>query len=310
MSRELVGPLEARDINAQVDRLLRDLGNPEPPLSLELVRELLRLDLKYYSATNTTFLQDLKHRFRLGAKQVAARPGLLLDAIKKVNLSALYVPDTKRILIDEDVPEPKHRWIEAHEILHGLIEWHNDFLFGDNQLTLNPVCDATIEAEANYGGGRLLFLADRFGEESRSELLCFDNIRKHAKQFGNTIQSTLWRTVEEREPSRALFGMVSVHPHHPRVGGEEYGSAPRFIRSDRFREQFGNVTSDQVYELLVKHARWNKGGPVVDAQDTLVDANGDTYEFRIEGFSNTHALLTYGVCCDKRSVMVSNSVTS
>ncbi len=309
MSRELVGPLEARDINAQVDRLLRDLGNPDPPLSLELVRELLRLDLKYYSATNTTFLQDLTHRFRLGTKQVVARPGLLLDAIKKVNLSALYIPDTKRILIDEDVPEAKHRWIEAHEILHGLIEWHSDFLFGDNQLTLNPSCDAVIEAEANYGGGRLLFLADRFGEESRSESLCFNNIRKHAKQYGNTIQSTLWRTVEEREPDRALFGMVSVHPHHPSIGGEEYGDSPRFIRSDRFREQFGNVTSDHVYKLLVKYARRNKGGPVVDAQDTLVDTNGDTYEFRIEGFSNTHALLTYGVCCDKRPVMVSNTVT-
>lgn len=104
--------------------------------------------------------------------------------------------------------------------------------------------------------------------------------------------------------------MVCVHPHHPSVGGEEYGDAPRFIRSDRFQKQFGNVTSDQVYELLVKHARRNKGGPVVDAQDTLVDANDDTYEFRIEGFSNTHALLTYGVCCDKRSVVVSNSMTS
>jgi len=310
VSRELVGPHEAIDINNQVDRLLRDLGDPEPPLSLELVRELLNLDLKYYSATNTTFLQDLTHRFRLGAKQVVARPGLLLDVIKKVNLSALYVPDTKRMLIDEDVPDAKHRWIEAHEILHGLIDWHNEFLFGDNQLTLNPVCDATIEAEANYGGGRLLFLADRFGEESRSESLCFKNIRKHAKQYGNTIQSTLWRTVEERDPGQAVFGMVSVHPNHPNIGAADYGEAPRFIRSDRFRERFGGVTADQAYALLAKHAKWNKGGPVVDAQDALVDSNGDTYEFRIEGFSNTHALLTYGICCERRNVMVSNTITS
>lgn len=304
MSRELVGLLEARDINVQVDRLLRDLGNPEPPLSLELVRELLRLDLKYYSATNTTFLQDLTHRFRLGAKQVVARPGLLLDAIKKVNLSALYVPDTQRILIDEDVPEAKHRWIEAHEILHGLIEWHSDFLFGDNQLTLNPVCDAAIEAEANYGGGRLLFLGDRFGEESRSEAINFDNIRKHAKQYGNSIQSTLWRTVEEREPNRAIFGMVSIHPNHPSIGADEYGDGPRFIRSERFRKQFSNVTADQAYALLAKHARWNKGGPVVDTQDALVDVNGDMYEFRIEGFSNTHALLTYGICCGRHNIVI------
>jgi len=32
-----------RDIDAQVARVLRGLGNPEPPLDLDAVRELLRL---------------------------------------------------------------------------------------------------------------------------------------------------------------------------------------------------------------------------------------------------------------------------
>ncbi len=305
MTCELVGPLEAAEINAQVDRLLRDLGQPEPPLSLELVRELLRLDLKYYSATNTSYLQDLTHKIRLGAKQVAARPGLIFDAIKKAKLAALYVPDTKRILIDEDIPQPKHRWIEAHEISHGLIEWHSDFLFGDNRVTLNPLCDATIEAEANYGGGRLLFLGERFGEEARSEELSFKNIRQQAGRYGNSIQSTLWRVVEEREPDGAVFGMVSDHPNHPEIGQIEYGGKPRLIRSRGFREQFGNVTPDDVYAILAKHANWNKGGPIIEADDSLVDVNGDTHEIRVESFSNTHSLLTYGVCTRPKSVVVS-----
>ncbi|MDJ0710596.1 MAG: hypothetical protein QNJ14_09410 [Woeseiaceae bacterium] len=305
MTCELVGPLEAAEINAQVDRLLRDLGDPEPPLSLELVRELLRLDLKYYSAKNTSHLQDLTHKIRLGAKQIAARPGLIFDAIKKAKLAALYVPDTKRILIDEDIPKPKHRWIEAHEISHGLIEWHSDFLFGDNRVTLNPLCDATIEAEANYGGGRLLFLGDKFGEEARSEELSFKNIRQQAGRYGNSIQSTLWRVVEEREPDSAVFGMVSDHPNHPEIGQIEYGGKPRLIRSNGFRKQFGNVAPDDVYTILAKHANWNKGGPIVDAEDSLVDINGDSHEIRIESFSNTHSLLTYGVCTGPTSVIVS-----
>ena len=301
MSCELVGPLEARDINAQVDRLLRDLGNPEPPLRLELVRELLRLDLKYYSS----YLKDLTHRIRLGAKQVTARPGLMFEAIKKVNLAALYVPDTKRILIDEDIPQAKHRWIEAHEILHGLIDWHSEFLFGDNQVTLNPLCDATIEAEANYGGGRLLFLGDRFGEEARSDELSFASIKGHAKRYGNSLQSTLWRMVEEREPDGAVFGLISGHPNYPEVGHAEYGNAPRLIRSEGFRERFGNVKAGDIYTILAKHANWNKGGPIADAEDSLVDINGDTHSIRIESFSNTHSLLTYGVCTGPKSVIVS-----
>lgn len=305
MSRELVGQHEALDINAQVDRILRDLGDPGPPLSLRLVRELLDLDRQYYSKHDTSFLEDLSHRFRVGAKQFAARPGLILDVLRKAKLSAFYLPDTKRILIDEDVPQKKHRWIEAHEILHSVIEWHGDFCFGDNQFTLNPQCDATIESEANYGGGRLIFLGSRFTEEVRASELNFKNIKRYAADYGNSIQSTLWRSVEEQAPGQAVFGMVSIHPRHPDVGARDYGERPRFIRSDRFRQQFPNITPDDAYALLEKHARGNRGGLVVNAQDALVDVNGNTFEFRIESFSTTYALLTFGVCCQQRNVIVS-----
>ena len=53
--------------------------------------------------------------------------------LKSAKLSAFYIPDSRRILIDSDVPQKKHRWIEAHEILHGVIDWHQDFAFGGNQ---------------------------------------------------------------------------------------------------------------------------------------------------------------------------------
>ena len=36
----------ARDIDERVERVLRGLGDPEPPLRLEDVRELLNLDRK------------------------------------------------------------------------------------------------------------------------------------------------------------------------------------------------------------------------------------------------------------------------
>jgi len=303
MSREIVGQYEARDINARIDRLLNDLGEPEPPLRLELVRELLRLDLKYYSASDPSYFQEISHKVRVGAKQILARPGLIFDVIKKAELAALFLPDTKRILIDSEIPSAKHRWIEAHEISHSIIDWHSDFMFGDNKLTLNPQCDETIEAEANYGGGRLLFLGSRFAEESRSIDLDFKNIRNLSKQYGNSIQSTLWRTVEEREPEAPIFGLVSIHPHHPTIGKKEYGGAPRFIRSDRFRKQFDNISPDNIFSILTKHARYNKGGPVVETQEILLDSSGEKYVFRIESFSNTHALLTYGVCCGKKSTL-------
>ncbi len=63
-----IGELEKREIRDQVDRILRDLGHPEPPLDLGEVRRLLTLDLQYYSSSDTGLVTELGHRFKLFAK--------------------------------------------------------------------------------------------------------------------------------------------------------------------------------------------------------------------------------------------------
>jgi hypothetical protein len=86
----------ARDINDLVTKVLRDLGHPEPPLNLDEVRELLRLDREYYSSTEDGVLREVAHRLTIAGKQVLARPALLLDAIRKFDLRALFLPDALR----------------------------------------------------------------------------------------------------------------------------------------------------------------------------------------------------------------------
>ena len=308
MGRELVGDHETHDIEAQLNRILNDLGNPEPPLSLPQVRKLLKLDLKYYSATNTDHIQEIAHRIKVAGKQVLVRPTLLWDAISKANLSALWIPDSKRILIDESIPHLKHRWIEAHEINHSIIPWHNDFLFGDDSFTLDPECHAVVEAEANYGAGRLLFFGERLAKEARDLELTFDNIKVIAARYGNTITSTFWRVIEEREPDRPIFGMITGHPYypeHPKLGVSKNGTSNhKFIRSKAFRIQFSTITQEDTYMLLEKHASTRMSGPIVNTTDVLKDNNGDEFEFRIESFSNSHALLTYGVVQGKKAKLV------
>lgn len=271
---EGVGEHEASDIRALVTRVLNDLGSPEPPLSLDMVRELLKLDLKYYSTSNTSFLQDVAHRMKLAGKQIIDRPMVLLEAVQKAKLSALWVPDAKRILIDQNVPDAKHRWIQGHEIGHSLIPWHREFLFGDNEYTLTPACHAMVEAEANYAAAQLLFLQDKFVEEARDGALDFGALKKLATRYGNTMTTTLWRMVEERDPTFPVFGLISAHPRHPSIGRGEDGSVVRhFIRSDAFLKRFASSTGEQCYALVAKHCGYAKGGPVVDASDFLIDAD-------------------------------------
>lgn len=303
---ELVGHREQRDIRQQAARIFRDLGNPDPPLQLDLVRELLKLDRDYYNIANPGFLTEMAHRVKVAGKQIVARPTLLIEVIKKANLSALWIPDSKRILIDETVPEAKHRWMEAHEIGHSIIPWHREFLFGDNEQTLDPECHATIEAEANFGASRLLFMLDRFGQDAREIDFSFKSVQLLRKRYGNTLTSTFWRFVEDRNPTHAAFGVVGVHPKHPEIGKQADGSAYRyFIRSQGFREQFSRIHPDHVRAIIERHASWRKSGPIIDATDYVVDDTGKSYEFKIESFSNKYDLLTMGLLLRERAPIVS-----
>ena len=98
----------AQDINDLVAKVLRDLGRPEPPLNLDTVRELLRLDRQYYSSTEDGALREVAHRLTVAGKQVLARPALLLDAIKKFDLRALFLPDGNRILLIKIFPTQRN----------------------------------------------------------------------------------------------------------------------------------------------------------------------------------------------------------
>jgi Zn-dependent peptidase ImmA (M78 family) len=184
-----VGEYEKRDIQQQVDKVLRGLGNPEPPLDLREVRELLKLDLEFYSNADDDVVKEIVSRVKIGLKQIVWRPTILWDVIKKASLSALWVPDRKRILLDATTPKLKHRWFEGHETLHSIIPWHEQFLYGDTAKELNPACEEAIEAEANYGAGQLLFLRDRFAHEAKDMPMTIATIKTLAKRFGNTITS-------------------------------------------------------------------------------------------------------------------------
>jgi hypothetical protein len=270
------------------------------------VRRLLSLDLQYYSSSDPGLVAELGHRFRLLARKTLPDLGKhLLSALAKSRLCAFWVPESSRILVDSDVPERKHRWIEAHEITHSVTSWHKHYLLGDNSQTLDPDCHAVLEAEANYGAGRLLFLQDRFSIEARDLNLSFDSIKQLAKRYNNSILSTFWRTVEERDPGQPVFGVISIHPRHPTIGQHDGPNPWRyFIRSAAFRSQFGSVTAEDTFELIARFASYRKTGPMLCTDHILSDVVSDEWEFRIESFSTGHAVLTYGYPLRRRSILV------
>jgi hypothetical protein len=59
-----------RDIQARTDKVLRELGYPEPPLRLEDVRELLHLDRDYFSSSQDGLLQSVASKLKRGGIQL------------------------------------------------------------------------------------------------------------------------------------------------------------------------------------------------------------------------------------------------
>jgi len=287
-----IGKMEEIEINRQVDKVLRGLGNPEPPLRLDEVRELLRLDRQYYSTSDDSVLREFVSKVKVGAKQLLQRPTLLLDVVKKASLSALWVPDRQRILLDRDIPVIKHRWNETHEIIHAVTEWHKPFLFGDSAKELNPTCHEHLEAEANYGAGQLLFFRERFLAEARDMDKSIDNIKILHKRFGNTITSTLWRYVEQMGANLPMLGLVTPHPH--RLPAEHDPKAPckYFIESPAFRKQFKTVKESDVFQRLLGYCNNAGGGSLGRDEIILQDVNGDAHVFSFETFFNRYEALT------------------
>ena len=289
MKNAFLDARSAADIDAIAKKIHADLDYRDGAVSLDEVRDLLRLDRKYYNPEDPDLLDEVIHKLKRGAMQIVMRPMLLLEAIKKHDLRALYFPDKKRILIDANIPELKKRWSESHEISHSFIPWHQEFMLGDDKETLSPQCSQQIEAEANYGSGRLIFPQAVFHTACRSAAIDIAYIRQLAKQFGNTITSTLWRSVEDSDD--LLFALVCDHPIHA-----DPSALPvtHFVESRSFSKQFKGASIAEIYGFLKTFCAARKSGPLGEAELLLSDTNGDRHVFHVECFSVTHNTLVLG----------------
>ncbi len=289
-----IDPFAAQDIKDQVDKILRGLGNPGPPLDLRDVRELLKLDRQFYSMTQTGPLEEFASKIKIGVKQLALRPTLILDVVRKAGLRALWLPDRKRILIDEGIPDLKKRHAEGHEITHSIAPHHAPFLYGDDGETLRHSCHEKLEAEANFGSGQLLFLRGSFTEEAQDLPLTLNTARTLAKTFGNTITMTLWRLVEEAHKGTPAFGVISAHPKYLAPDFDPFNPCRYFIESPGFRDRFGTLTEVGAFKIIQSYATWARRGPLGQDDVVLTGGDGGRHRFHMETFFNGYDALTLG----------------
>ena len=287
----------AADIDERIARVIERLGNPEPPLRLDVVRAAQKLDFGFYSARDSGLLQETAAKLRVAGKQVLLNPMLLVQAVRKFDLRALYLPDQRRILLDSDVPKLKHRWNEAHEIGHSLIPWHEGAMLGDDENCLIPTCHAALEAEANYAAARLIFLRERFRADARSLVPSFESLDALSKRYGNTKASTFWRCIEHWGEESPMVGLITGHPH-PSMRKADFDPASpckHFVQSAMFAGMFSRINETAVFDEIAGYCGSQRGGTLGGADVFLTDDNGDAHRFVFESFCYHHQTLTLGI---------------
>ena len=87
------------DIAGRVDLVLRRLGNPEPPLNLAAVRQLLGLELRIYPTDDKESSLEAVSKIMASTMHVYRRQPLLVEAIRRFDLSAPYLSKWRSIVL-------------------------------------------------------------------------------------------------------------------------------------------------------------------------------------------------------------------
>ncbi len=89
-------------------------------------------------------------------------------------------------------------WVLGNDetLISTRLDWHRDFTFGDDSLTLVEGYHIDPEAEANCAAGILLFIQEIFTQHVKGVQRTLKSLNKVADGFGNSWTSTLYRTIE------------------------------------------------------------------------------------------------------------------
>lgn len=286
-------PIDQRtaiDIDRRVKRLLKETGLNEPPVDLTAVIEHLSIDHSYYDLTDPSLLREFVHKLKIGSAKATA-------VLKKVSLKGLWLPDSQRIIVDQAIPKPKLKWVNAHEISHRLIPTHNSFFLGDTAATLDPDYHEMLEAEANYGASSLIFMADHFTSDALDCKPIFQSLELLSKRYGNSLATTLRRFVQFSYDV-PMLGVIST-PSWLTVTEPGNNRCRYFITSSTFEQQFSGIRPEEVLKIIDSYVSPRSGGVVGESSIPLKDDNDRLQTFRWQSFFNKYDLLTLAVC--KRS---------
>jgi hypothetical protein len=200
-----------------------------------------------------------------------------------------YLFREETAFVDLSQPVGRARFIEAHELGHRIVPWHEG-AFVDDEQSLFRATEEMLELEANLAAAHLIFQGRPFFERTLDYPLSLRTPLLLADEFNASLHATIRYYVEHHVEPLAVL----VCGKYPR----QDGSVPIFlgVESPRFKERFGPIVDrfpsrslplDDTRPLgpLLVEARLAVEPPQLEV--VLRDLNGARRRFLAESFFNT-----------------------
>jgi len=275
-----------KEIDKNISRVLNDAGIKKPPVIIEDVLACLELNRDFYDLDDPSLLQRVFHKIKVG--------GVKLKQLKeKINLSAIWMPDKKVILVDKSLPAIKQDWASFHDTTHTILKWHKPFFLGDTAQTLDPDFQEMLESEANYGASALMFGGKIFTKEGLDTSPEWSSIETLKKRYKKSWVTTLRRYVEFTHDIPMIM-MVST-PLWLDIPIEQTHPWRHIVFSPSYYLKFKSLNPESFYDLVNSNIAKRRGGIVGDFEFYITDMTGRRCDFRAECFFNTHYVITMAV---------------
>lgn len=126
---------------------------------------------------------------------------------------------------------------KAHELGHQIIPWHNINGQGyvDNQLTLSRDVENGFDLEANFFAQEVIFPTKLFRSDARDFKASFDAIIMLSDRYGATIQSTMWKYIEEQDEKILLV------PYYPTKSNNSILKRWTSVASANFKKKYPDI---------------------------------------------------------------------
>lgn len=209
-------------------------------------------------------------------------------------LLGAYLFRAETAFVDLAQPIGRARFIQAHEMGHRIIPWHEDSYYLDNEHRLFRETEELLEREANLAAAFLMFQGPRFHEQALGYERSIRTPIALAERFGASLHATIRYYVELHPDPVAVL----IAGRYRRADG----TVPLWssVESPTFRARYGRLVS------LLPKAKLSLGdgsGPVADLARAaftaveppsqlleLVSPSGEAFKFSAEAFFNQRCL--------------------